>query len=358
MRRLVSVLAVLGLVLVACGADDGDHETRGRTTVTGHASGGGGAATERGDADVRRLAGDDRFATAAAVALDRWEHPSDVFLASGADPADALAGAYGSGLHSSPVLLTERDAMPQATVAALQQIAPTKVRVLGGSASVGDGVVAQLESMGLTGVRHAGADRFATAVAVAESESASIVGTFKGEGRTALLANGRRPFDALAAGPLSAGQLFPILLTETDAIPAVTMGGITRLGIQHVMVLGGSGAVSDAVLDELARAGITADRVAGATRAATAVAVAGVLADLGYDGATVALTSATSVADALGAGPWGAPMVPLLLCETVASCGEATLGWARSNPPAHVVAIGGTAGVSDAAADEVATAAG
>jgi lactocepin len=354
MRRLVWVLAVLGLLVTACGAgDDDDRATRGRTTITAPT---GDAATTEGDGEaaVRRLAGDDRYATAAAVALDRWDHPSDVFLASGADPADALAGAYGSGLHSSPVLLTTRDELPAPTIAALRSIAPTKVRVLGGSGSISDAVVAQVEALGPEVVRHAGADRFATAVAVAESEDASIVGTYKGKGHTALLANGRRPFDALAAGPLSAGQLYPILLTESDAIPKVTADALGHLGIQHVIVLGGTGAVSDAVLDALAGRGITAERVAGATRAETAVAVAGIMDGLGYDGSRLALTSATSVADALGAGPWGAPGSPVLLCASADSCGDVTLAWAREHGPDEVVVIGGTAGVSDAAAEAVA----
>jgi putative cell wall-binding protein len=346
MRRLLLVLAVLGMLVAGCGAGDDDGSSRSSTTAAAESGSAGG---------VRRIAGDDRYATAAAVALDRWEHPSDVFLASGADPADALAGAYGSGLHSSPVLLTARDELPSATVDALRSIGPRTVRVLGGSASISDAVVAEVERMGPRVIRHAGADRFATAVAVAESEDASIIGTYKGKGHTALLANGRRPFDALAAGPLSAGQLFPILLTEADAIPEVTVDALGHLGIQHVIVLGGTGAVSDAVLDSLAARGVTAERVAGATRAATAVAVAGVLAELGYDGSTIALTSATSVADALGAGPWGAPRSPVLLCETASACGSATLDWAKEHGPDEVVVIGGTAGVSDAAAEQVAT---
>jgi putative cell wall-binding protein len=356
MRRLLWVLAVLGVLVAACGAgDDDDGETKGRTTITVPTADGAAAEDGGGDAAVRRLAGDDRYATAAAVALDRWDHPSDVFLASGADPADALAGAYGSGLHSSPVLLTTRDELPPATIDALRSIAPTKVRVLGGSASISDAVVAEVEALGPKVIRHAGADRFATAVAVAQSEDASIIGTYKGRGHTALLANGRRPFDALAAGPLSAGQLFPILLTETDALPKVTADALGKLGIQHVLVLGGTGAVADAVLDALAARGITAERVAGATRAETAIAVAGIMEGLGYDASTIALTSATSVADALGAGPWGAPASPVLLCASADACGDATVAWAREHGPDEVVVIGGTAGVGDGAAEEVAT---
>lgn len=305
-------------------------------------------------ASLRRVAGPDRYATAAAVALDRWTSPSDVFLASGADPADALAGAYGSGLHGSPILLTTRDELPAATLDALRTIDPTRVRILGGTGSVSDAVAAALAAEGFTVVRHAGADRFATAAAVARSGGSAAVGSWRGDGPTAVVVNGHRPFDALAAGPLAAGQLFPILLTTTDALPAVTMATLDDLAIRHVIVSGGSAAVSDAVVAELEASGRTVRRVAGADRSATAVALAGLLEELGHDLTRISLTSAASPADAVGAGPWGAPATPVLLCATRSSCGQATVGFARSHDLAEVVVVGGSAAVSDAAAAEIA----
>lgn len=302
----------------------------------------------------RRIAGDDRYATAAAVALDRWHHPSDVFLARGDDPSDALAAAYGSGLHSSPVLLTTRDALPDVTRAALQTLTPRLVRVLGGTSAVSDGVVASLRAMGFAVLRHAGADRYGTAAVVARSEDASIVGQWKEEGRTALLANGRRPFDALAAGPLAAGQLFPILLTETDAVPAPTQEALDALGIRHVIVLGGTDAVADSVLASLQAGGRTARRVAGQDRMASAVAIAGLLEELGISPVRASLVSATTPADALGAGPWGAPDTPVLLCATPASCGPTTRQWAAARSLQEVVAIGGQLAVSDVALADMA----
>jgi len=46
---------------------------------------------------MRRIAGADRYATAAAVGLDRWGNGSvsDTFVANGTDPSDALAAAFG-----------------------------------------------------------------------------------------------------------------------------------------------------------------------------------------------------------------------------------------------------------------------
>lgn len=310
-----------------------------------------------GAAAVRRLAGPDRYATASAVALDRWPGPgpSDIVLANGVDPADALAGAYISGLHSSPILLTGRDALPPPTLDALAAIDPTRVHVLGGSAAVGDGVVAALEADDRIVVRHAGADRFATAAAVARSGGPAIVGSFLSQGATALLANGRVPFDALAAGPLAAGQLFPLLLTETDALPPATTAAMDDLAIRHVFVLGGTAAVSDDVVAALEASGRTVRRLAGIERTATAVAVADVIeGELGYDISVASLSSATTAVDALGAGAWGAPNRPVLLCTSPSFCGASTTQWAAARDLDEVVVVGGDAAVSDEAAMAVA----
>jgi putative cell wall-binding protein len=310
-----------------------------------------GGAGDAHAATTRRLAGNDRYDTAARVALDRWTSPSDVILASGTDPADALAGAFVSGLHSSPVFLTTRDALPAPTLAALRQIGPRTVHVLGGTASIGGGVVAALEAEGWAVRRHAGADRFGTAAAAARSEGGALIGAWRSEGSTAIVANGRRPFDALAAGPLAAGQLFPILLTETDTVPAATSAALDDLGIEHVLVMGGTAVVSDAAIAALEASGRrTVRRVAGLDRSGTATAVADLLLELDYDITRASLVSATTFADALGAGPWGAPSSPVLLCDSPSFCGPNTTQWVRVHPLEELVVVGGEAAVSDAAA--------
>ena len=315
------------------------------------------SATTAQAATTRRLAGDDRYATAAAVALDRWSPggPSDVVLAGAGDPADALAGAYVSGLHSSPVLLTAPDVLPPATLDALRTLAPMRVHVLGGTAAVGEGVADALRAEGWIVERHAGTDRYATAAVIARSGGAAAIGSFLAEGPTALVANGHRSFDALAAGTIAAGHQLPILLTATDAVPTATTSALDDLGIRHVIVLGGTAVVSDAVVAQLEAGGRTVRRVAGIDRTATATAVADLLEELGYDVTVASLVSGVSTADALGAGAWGAPRRPVLLCQDASFCGAATTSWARTHALDEVVVIGGSAAVSDLAAAGVAS---
>jgi hypothetical protein len=89
--------------------------------------------------------------------------------------------------------------------------------------------------------RIGGADRYATAAAVSSW-------TFAAGVPIAFIATGANFPDALA-GAAAAGVLGgPVLLTTRDGLPAVTAAELTRLRPARIIVLGGSGVVSDAVL--------------------------------------------------------------------------------------------------------------
>lgn len=304
-------------------------------------------AAAQGEAQVRRLSGPDRFATAAAIAVDGWDSASDAVLARADDPADALAGAYVAGSHIGPVVLAERDRVPEPTIDALRSRRVHKVRVLGGPGALGPEVVAQLEVAGFETVRVAGHDRYATAAAVAADSGAANIGVRGDRGRTVLLASGTRPSDALSVGPLAYGEQWPVLLTRAEALPAPTRKALDDLVVRHVVVVGGTAAVSEKVVAELRRSGRTVERVAGGDREETATAVADLLVSLGRPLTTVAVAGSSAVADALALGPWAAPAAPLLLCRSPSDCGATTLSWIseRAADVDVVVIAGGPAAV-------------
>ncbi|QJU54454.1 hypothetical protein HL652_13005 [Herbiconiux sp. SALV-R1] len=84
-------------------------------------------------ASVRRIGGADRFAVASAIAVDTFARGIDtVYVATGLNFPDALAGAAAAGHSRSPVVLTERDKLPAATRQALSALAPKRIVVVGG----------------------------------------------------------------------------------------------------------------------------------------------------------------------------------------------------------------------------------
>lgn len=317
-------------------------------------------AAATGPTQLRRIAGDDRFATAGMLAVDRFASASDAVLARADDPADALAGSYVAGSHIGPVLLAQQHSVPAATLDALRSLGVRKVRVLGGPGALGAEVVTQLEAAGYTVERVAGADRYATAAAVARNSGTANVGTRSDKGRTVLLANGVRPADALSAGPLAFGQQWPVLLTATDALPTATRQSLDELGIQHVIVVGGTAVVSDAVVASIQASGRTVERVAGADREQTATAVADLLVAIGEQVVKVEVAAASSFADALALGPHAAPASPVLLCHAVEDCGAPTLAWITAHSAAvdAVVVAGGTTVIGPTAEAQLRAAAG
>lgn len=118
-----------------------------------------------------------------------------------------------------------------------------------------------------TGTQISGADRYQTALKIVQD------GWDKSE--STVIARGDDLADALSAAPLAyAKGKAPILLTKTDAIPTGVLQELKDLGVKNVYIVGGVGAVSKTVADQLAAQGLTITRVQGADRYATSLAVA------------------------------------------------------------------------------------
>ncbi|HWH32768.1 MAG TPA: cell wall-binding repeat-containing protein, partial [Egibacteraceae bacterium] len=122
--------------------------------------------------------------------------------------------------------------------------------------------------------RHRGATRIETAVEVAKAGAPSateviVARAFGGEGDpTQAFA------DSLAAGAWAASSGVPVLLTESGTLSAATQAYLESSKPARAFVVGGTGAVSDAVLAQIASMGIQTERVSGPTRFDTAVEIA------------------------------------------------------------------------------------
>lgn len=140
--------------------------------------------------------------------------------------------------------------------------------------------------------RLGGATRVETAVAVSAHAFA--------EADTAVLARADDPADALAGAPLAASLEAPLLLVDGDAVPAVVLGELDRLGVEEVVLLGGDEALGPGVRADLGDRRVR--RLAGRDRVDTAIAVARALGP-----AEVAwVAGVAGPVDALGAGTVGA----------------------------------------------------
>ena len=294
-----------------------------------------------------RYAGASRFATAADISAHTFGTGVDVaYVANAYNFPDALAGAAAAGTVAGPVLLVgPTGAINASTAAELTRLKPQKIVVLGGTGAVGDAVLNALKSYATGGnvVRYAGASRFATAADI----SAHTFGTGVD---VAYVANAYNFPDALAGAAAAGTVAGPVLLVgPTGAINAATAAELTRLKPQKIVVLGGTGAVSDAVLNALKSyaTGGNVVRYAGASRFATAADISAHTFGTGVDVAYVA--NAYNFPDALaGAAAAGTVAGPVLLVGPTGAINAATAAELTRLKPQKIVVLGGTGAVSDA----------
>jgi putative cell wall-binding protein len=222
---------------------------------------------------TRPFNGTTRYETARLVAQGSFGQSRKVILTTGTNFPDALAANYLAGVADAPILLTPPDALAPETLAALQTLDASTVRIVGGRSAISADVENDLRAKGYLVDRVAGPTRFGTALSVAEDPDASNIGFLNGE-RTAILATGNGFADALAAGPLAFAGHFPVLLTLPGSLVPEASQALSQLGIQRVLILGGGTAVNQGVEDAVRSMSINVTRIAGFDRTATAAAIA------------------------------------------------------------------------------------
>jgi len=211
-----------------------------------------GAELRAAGVDVRRIAGEDRFDTAALVAREVGAPDGEVAIATGAVFADALSFAPVAAAHGIPILLTGSAALPRDTEEALDDLDAERAIVLGGTDAVSEAVAAELPDP----VRVAGDDRYATSVAIA-----GLAVERGADLATVYAATGRDYPDALAAGPVAAGTDGVVVLVDgADAVrtAAVVYGFLAEhlAEIDDLVAFGGVAAIDGEVEELLAAPGL------------------------------------------------------------------------------------------------------
>jgi len=241
-------------------------------------------------AQVDRVAGADRVATAIAGSRGAFGITETVVLASAGDYTDALVAAPLAAKLGGPVLLVG-DELTDELRREVHRTGAREAVIVGGPGIVDEAVAEQLEAEGLEVRRIGGNDRFTTAADVAEEVGLP-------DGGEVVVTTGERFPDALSASPVAAAAGTPILLTGRDELPAATRGALERLGAERTLVVGGNEAVSQVVEAQLP----APSRVAGANRYETSVRVAELALERGATLEQTAVATGLDFPDALSAG--------------------------------------------------------
>ncbi len=332
-----------------------------------------------------RIAGSDRYSTAAALATKyvaartsaNWT--GNIVVASGDNFPDALAAAPLAKLKDAPILLVPSNGtMPSAVRdwllinrAEIQtETAPT-ITVVGGTSSVPEATVTTmlavlnegLVSPKASAVRVSGADRYATAAAV------NGVSGVIDAADSAIIVSGASFADAVSSSVLAFAAEWPVVLIPGNTLGAAGLATLSAFRTastnDNLFIVGGPAAVSTSVEEELVNAGFAYSkitRIAGADRYLTSTAVnsfmttAGSGVNTAFTGANVYLATGENFADAVAAAPFlGAKAganeglhLQLTASKTL-SAGAAGLvaTLAGAGAPATLGAIGGSSAIAD-----------
>ncbi len=183
--------------------------------------------------------------------------PDAIILASSSEPAFAAPAAAYAARSGDPVLFTEVESLPQATVAFLKRDEGVPVYALGPGSAISGKVLKEVEALGTKVTRISGADPVAGAIAFARFGEGKFGWNVSDPGHGFVLARSDAPLEAAAAAPLSgSGTWGPLLLTDSaDTLPSELRGYFldvkpgyttdpTRAFYNHVWIVGDAGQIS------------------------------------------------------------------------------------------------------------------
>lgn len=159
-------------------------------------------------------------------------------IVNGENFPDALRLVAIAARQGEPVLPTPAAGMPDSINSELRLLSVTQTTIAGGQGVVPPAVLGSLPA----GTRLAGGDRYGTAAAILQAYPPS--------GQTVYLATGENFPDALSGGILAALQGADIMLVPPGGPTSAERAMLKSWQGKKIVALGGSGVISDAVLQE------------------------------------------------------------------------------------------------------------
>ena len=329
-----------------------------------------GAGSEHVDVAVQRYGGADRYETSLLIAQAFAERAGGtleyVVLVSGRHWTDAVVAASLASRLGAPVLMTPPGALRDDALAFLKKVGAGVVTVTAGTwpdTNVLPQTLVQLREAEVPESWINAPDQYALGAAIARWLKEP--GSLSNVGKSVIIANGEVFADALVAGPLSYKTQAPVLLTPRDELHSEVADYLKDASIAHVILMGGTAALSEDVEKAIRDLGIThVDRMAGATRFETATMTARYAADQFaasslpdcFGGSSVGLARARIPFDSLGAAPLLAQRCAPLVLTDPKKVPQSTAEYfdtvrRNADQDLQLTVFGGTAAVADEVLD-------
>ncbi|HBG7379692.1 hypothetical protein BGT96_15920 [Clostridioides difficile] len=180
--------------------------------------------------DIDKIVGKNRYETAGLIA-DKQKYTTAIIVNSDKSIADGLSASGLAGSENAPILLTQKDNVPDETLERLNTV--TKLYIIGGEDSISTDVEQMLTMRRMEVKRISGKDRIETSYNVAKAidsinkvKNVILTNAYKGEA------------DSMSVASVAVRDKTPIILTDGNNIPFNTEGLKTY-------VIGGKSSMSD-----------------------------------------------------------------------------------------------------------------
>lgn len=264
---------------------------------------------------VARMGGQNRYGTNALVNAAGIRPQAPVFVATGANFADALTIGPVVAQREGTLFLATRTGLSADALQMVKDNAPRDVFLIGGTDAVSRETEQQLRNAlpASQFERISGKNRYATSQAILDRFYSDTP-----HGR-AFLATGADYPDALSASAAGGALDAPVVLVKgsaTHAVPHQVKQRLQKMGVEEVLIAGGTSVVGTSLETDAKRTFRSVKRLAGTTRYGTNMAVNEYLNSLPQTGRVSRIWMATGkqFPDALSAAvPAGAPNARLVL---------------------------------------------
>ena len=231
---------------------------------------------------LERLAGNDRFSTAAEISRKINSENGTIILANARSYVDALSGGSLASASQGRILLVEKDLLPSNTMDEITRIKPSKIYILGGYSSVSLKIENDLKASGYEAIRISGQNRYETSVKVVDE----IIEKYGTDG-LCLVSN---QMDAISACAYCGGKNPILLINKSQTNEYIGQ----KYGSLYKFAIGGKDSISQELYDRLG----LKSRIAGKDRYDTAIQISKLI-----DGDRVYVASGQNIVDALSLGP-------------------------------------------------------
>lgn len=277
--------------------------------------------------NIKTLQGDSRFETAAKVSQEGWKNGAKtVILTNGNSVVDGVTATPLSAVNDAPILLVEKDNIPQPTKDELKRLNPTNLIIIGGEGVVSNKVISDLKTLlpASTLQRIGGIDRYETSLKIAKEVEKKV------SINKVYVAGGYGEVDALSIASKAGIDKQPIILTDKDSIDSDIYNWMKGKNLQDAYFIGGQAVLSNNVINkvnEITTNNVLNNRIYGDDRQETnAKVIAKFYPQDKYN--TVLVTKSDPLVDALTAGPLAAKLNSpiVILGDTISETQKTVLG--------------------------------